>query len=96
MGDYEDYLNKLKKIDLNFDDEKMHLIINHKITHKKPNFLIGKPLAFAGSFAMLLIGFGLYFNVFYNIPNNRGLLSDYVFQSENLNNDSVMDYVFVD
>ena len=91
MGDYEEYINRLKGIKAELDDRKLYARIETRIT-RRPRQL---RLALGGVLLILLIGSLTYFIGRPYLPS-VGNLEAYVFPQESPNSDPIMNYVMVD
>ncbi|MFA6548320.1 MAG: hypothetical protein WCT39_00105 [Candidatus Margulisiibacteriota bacterium] len=92
MGTYKAYINQLKEEGTVFDAGKMHARIEAGITRRSRR----TKLAMEGMLAGMLVGLVFYYNFYLYIPNSREAMAEYVFQQENIKDDSVMNYVFMD
>jgi len=90
MGEYERYIDRLKKMKVEFNDRKMHSRIETEVNGQARRL----KLAVEGALALLLISFVLYFNVSPYLFGRSATMSEYVFQQENANGDPVMNYIF--
>jgi len=92
MGDYEDYINRLKGVKAELDGRRMYSQIEAKLNRRTPKVR----LVLGGALALLLIGSVIYFNVRPYFFGNQETLADYVFQQNEMNGDQILNYVFMD
>lgn len=91
MAVYEEYLNKLKKVDAGFDEGKLYHRIEAAVNHRSYR----AQLVMAGALAVMIFSI-FYYNSHFNMPGDSGTLADYVYQQNEPNSDPVMDYVLAD
>ncbi|MBI5699448.1 hypothetical protein HZC35_03955 [Candidatus Saganbacteria bacterium] len=92
MGDYEEYIDRLKASGPGFDDQKMSSRIKAGITGRARH----ARLALGGALVLLLIGSVIYFNVLPHFFGNGVTLADYVFRQNEMNGDQILNYIFMD
>jgi len=92
MGNYEDYINRLKGAKAELDGGKMYSRIEIKIAGRARR----NRLLMGGALGLLLIGSVIYFNVRPYLSGGSETLADYVFQQNEMNGDQILNYVFMD
>lgn len=88
---YEDYLKKLKGYQPPLEGERQWARISSRLEERRP---VGR-LALAGALAVLLIGVGLYYNYRPAAVGREALMADYVFQQSSVEDNLLLQYVFV-
>jgi hypothetical protein len=73
MGYYEEYLGRLKDMNVAFDDGKMRTGIEARITGRSRS---RKKLVLEGVLAVLLIGAAFYFGFHYSSINSGDVLAE--------------------
>jgi hypothetical protein len=92
MGKYEAYIEKIKKLDVKFNEHKILAKIEAKTKAHRPVF----QLAFAGVLLTALIFSFVYFNMRPFVFDSQSTLSDYLFQQEESGDNAVLSYVFTE
>lgn len=94
MADYNEFVNKLRKIRSNINFDKMYLRIEKRIAGRSLQTFPKLTLALAGALAVFLIAFMFYFNLFGQPADNSKVMMSYVFEDVEVNGSPVMAYVF--
>ncbi|MFA6430847.1 MAG: hypothetical protein WCV91_00465 [Candidatus Margulisiibacteriota bacterium] len=92
MGNYENYIKKLKGSDAGQVDGAMHARIKTKIKKQqhKARYLLVSMLV------IMLLPFAFYFSNRSSIYLGADTLAEYVIQQEGSGEDAIMNYVFLD
>ena len=91
MTDYNEYINRLKKHEVEADYDQLQLRLKQRIL-KRTN---RARMILAGALAVLLMAFAAYFYYPTQQASNGDVLMSYVFQQENVDG-PLLDYVFYD
>lgn len=89
MAGYEKYIEKWQGVRAEYDGARLLAKIEQRWSRRFRQ----TELAFAGALVLVMISYVFYYNGFYAPAGNGGIVANYVFQSNSIDGDPVMNYV---